>query len=116
MKKVKPTVMEALSPWGDPWDKAQTLQYLANELDKVAGRVGSTELTSFQANPTLGLSNVWELRDLKRYGLDVYCTGADWCVDTRKFREWCNRKIEVLKKTPRPKTLQQADQVARTLF
>lgn len=104
MAKTKTTILEALGPWGDPWDKAQAIQWFANEMDKLAGRVGSTQLTAWQCLKTLGLNNEMEFRDLKRFGLDVRRIEGQWCVDVRDFRRWCDRKVMEFKRQPRPAT------------
>ena len=46
--KTKPTILEAVSAWGDPFDQAQALQYFANKIDEQASKFGSTELEAFQ--------------------------------------------------------------------
>lgn len=96
MSMRKTTLAEALSPYTDPFTAAQALRNIADDLDRVAGRIGSTELAAFQCVKPLGLGTPTELHSLTSLGLNVSKKGATWFIDTRDFRKWANRQIDVL--------------------
>ncbi|MGO3357475.1 MAG: hypothetical protein ACTILK_00580 [Bifidobacterium crudilactis] len=100
--KSKPTVLEAVSAWGDPFDQAQTLQYFANKIDEQASKFGSTELEAFQVLKVLRLNNAMELAALREKGLRVYRKGNGWTLDSRDFRRWTAEMIAKLSHKPRP--------------
>lgn len=100
--KSKPTLLEAVSAWGDPFDQAQALQYFANKIDEQASKFGSTELEAFQVLKTLRLNNAMELGALKEKGLRLYKHGNGWVLDSRDFRRWADEMITRLSHKPRP--------------
>lgn len=69
-----------------PTDRALLLPGLANQVDALASRFGSTELELFQCVRVLG--PVMELRTLRGEGFPCYRSEGRWCVDSRSFRTW----------------------------
>lgn len=70
-----------------PQDRALLLPGMADQVDALASKFGSTELELFQCVKALGMS-VMELRCLKPSGFPCYRSEGRWCVDSRSFRTW----------------------------
>lgn len=86
--RTKATISEALSPYAKPTDCVMILQAIANDVDALAGRVGSTDLEWWQLAKPLGLHTRAEVMSLRGKGLNVRTFGERTLIDTRDYRRW----------------------------
>jgi hypothetical protein len=100
MARIKLTIYEILGDYTKPFDSAQEVQAMANDIDALAGKSGSTELTAQQVMKTLGLNHMQEFRQLSAHGLKLYPSNGTWCIDSLDFRRWAMEIVERLRTKP----------------
>lgn len=92
----KPGIDYALSRYTRPTDAIMILQGLANALDKVASKYGSTQLNAVQCVKPLGLPTPTALASLYLEGVPVARNMGTWVLDSRDFRRWVDQKCKEL--------------------
>lgn len=81
------SLAEALS-MPDAFDRSQALAHMADLVDEVASKSGSTELQLWQVQRVLGASNLMELLCLRSQGFQCYRRDGVWYMDSRSFRRF----------------------------
>ena len=68
-------------------DRALLLPAFADEVDRVAGNLGSTEVPVYTLRKAFGVATDMEIVMLRPLGLPLYRSDG-WKLDSRAFRRW----------------------------
>lgn len=97
----------ALSNYTRPTDAILILQGLANAVDEVASRYGTTQLTAEQCVKPLGLPTPTALASLYLQHVPVRRSMGTWVLGSRDFRRWVDQKCKELAVKPYKEVPQQ---------